>query len=127
MSPDSYLFPKGRVSRADYWLKFYLPYMGIYFLAFALDAFVFGTFDEESGLGIISGIVMILGIWPSIAISIKRLHDRNKSWWYLLIGIIPIVNIWISIEMSFLGGTEGNNDFGSDPRGSPWASTESLA
>ena len=127
MSPSFYLSPKGRVSRADYWLKFYLPVMGILILAIILDIFVLGTFDEETGLGVVTSAVYLLSIWPSIAVAIKRLHDRDKSWWYLLIGIIPIVNIWITIEIYFLGGTQGNNSYGPDPRNEMPESTASLA
>jgi len=105
---------KGRIPRSTYWLKFGLPYMGIIVLMYLLDAGA-GTFNEEVGLGIFSGLFWLIAIYPSIAFAVKRVHDRDRSGWFLLLGIIPIVNIWLSIELGFLKGTSGSNKYGDDP------------
>jgi uncharacterized membrane protein YhaH (DUF805 family) len=63
-------------------------------------------------------VLQVLLIWPSLAVSAKRWHDRDKSAWWILVGLIPIIgNIWILIENGFLRGTEGSNRFGDDPTG----------
>ena len=47
-------------------------------------------------------------------VHIKRFHDRDKSGWWVLIGLIPIIGaIWLLIELGFLKGTPGPNRFGS--------------
>jgi uncharacterized membrane protein YhaH (DUF805 family) len=64
------------------------------------------------------GILILLTIWPSICIYAKRWHDRDKSGWWSLIGLIPIIGgIWMLVECGFLRGTEGPNRFGNDPTG----------
>lgn len=55
-------------------------------------------------------------LWVSFALAIKRLHDRDKSGWFVLINLIPILGgIWFLVEAGFLRGTEGPNQFGPDP------------
>ena len=127
MSPSFYLSPKGRVSRSELWLKFHLPMVCIAILTGLLDVFVFGTYDEGSGFSPISSVFLLLIFWPSIAISIKRLHDRDKSGWFYLLNMVPLINIWVWVEMYILGGTEGENQFGPDPRTETLQNTASLA
>jgi len=73
------------------------------------------SFDQESKIGPFSGILIILSFYPGIAGTIKRAHDRNRSGWFILLSIIPFVNIWVTIELNFLKGTSGDNDYGVDP------------
>ena len=57
--------------------------------------------------------LMVIGYWMSIAISIKRFHDRGKSgWWYLILLIPYIGPIWGLIELGFLRGDPGANAYG---------------
>jgi uncharacterized membrane protein YhaH (DUF805 family) len=106
----------GRATRFDYWVRFTLPYIAGLIVAGVLDAAI-GTMDPKSGIGLFVVIYYLLGIWPSLAVSIKRCHDREHSGWFLLIGLIPIVCIWLLIELGFLRGTEGANRYGADPLG----------
>ena len=115
MSLSFYLSPKGRVSRSELWLKFSLPFMGLLFIAGFADGLI-GTYDEESGLGLLSSIFLLVSLWPSTVVPIKRLHDLNLSGWYLLTMFIPIWSVWSSLKMLFVPGHEGDNYYGSDPR-----------
>ncbi|MGV8998557.1 MAG: DUF805 domain-containing protein [Parvibaculaceae bacterium] len=54
-------------------------------------------------------------LWPTLALGIKRAHDRNHSGWYLLLMLIPLFNVWVIFELACLAGTPGINRFGSDP------------
>ena len=71
---------EGRIPRSVFWLKFYIPVIGINLLAIVLD-YVFGTIHGEYGVGMINSIVGLLLIWPCFAGYIKRLHDRGRSAW----------------------------------------------
>ena len=66
-----------------------------------------------------AGFVMnVLVLWPAIATSVKRWHDRDKSGWWTLINLIPVVGIiWVIVENGFLRGTVGPNRFGEDLTG----------
>jgi uncharacterized membrane protein YhaH (DUF805 family) len=61
------------------------------------------------------GILLLITLWPSLALYAKRWHDRGKSGWWSLIMLIPIIGgIWMLIELGFLRGTDGPNRFGND-------------
>ena len=76
--------------------------------------------NTDSGLlSVIAGLILIVGyialLWASFALQIKRWHDRDKSGWWILIGMIPIIGFWAIIETGCLRGTEGRNSYGDDP------------
>ena len=66
-----------------------------------------------------STVILAFGVlvtWISLAIAVKRYHDRDKSGWWVLIIFLPVIGgIWYLIECGFLRGTDGNNDYGPDP------------
>lgn len=65
-----------------------------------------------------SAIIGLVLLWPSLAVYTKRWHDRNKSGWWTLIGLIPVIGgLWLLIELGFLKGTAGPNQYGPDPLG----------
>ena len=57
----------------------------------------------------------ILVIWTSICINAKRWHDTDKSGWWQLIGLVPLLGLWAFIENGFFRGVTGPNRFGPDP------------
>ena len=70
------------------------------------------------GTGLFGGLVFLALLWPSLAVQVKRWHDRDKSGWMVLINFIPIVGFfWTLIECGFLDGTPGPNRFGPSPKG----------
>ena len=101
----------GRIGGSTYWLRFFLPYVGIYLGLVALDA-ILGTLDENEGVGVLSGIFLLVALYPSLAVAAKRCHDRDRSAWFLLVGVVPILNLWPMIELRFLSGTPGPNRYG---------------
>ena len=75
-------------------------------------------------LGLKSGILAwmiflplyLVPVWMSIVAMAKRCHDRDKSAWWLLVALIPVVGqIWWLVELGCLRGTDGRNRFGIDP------------
>jgi uncharacterized membrane protein YhaH (DUF805 family) len=67
---------------------------------------------------VLIGAYLVLAFWISLAIQIKRWHDRDKSGVWVLIAFIPFVGgLWTLIECGFLDGTEGPNRFGPSPKG----------
>ena len=104
----------GRATRFDYWMRFVLPYfIGALIAAFLDD--VLGTMNSAGGPGVIMIIYFLAALWPNLAVGIKRCHDRGRSGWFLLIGFVPLLNLWLAVELMFLRGTTGPNRFGADP------------
>jgi uncharacterized membrane protein YhaH (DUF805 family) len=115
-SLGNFLFsPQGRISRYQYWVQFVVPYAVLTFVAMAIDLLT-GMYDATTGVGLFSTLFSVLMIWPYLAIHVKRCHDRDRSGWFLLIALIPIVGgIWLFIELGCLRGSIGGNRFGPDP------------
>jgi len=61
-------------------------------------------------------LLYIPTIWIQLAVSVKRWHDRDKSGWWILISLVPLIGaIWALIENGLLRGTPGANSYGPDP------------
>ncbi len=115
MTASQLLFSlEGRIPRSTYWLKFILPYLVIYLVLLLLDH-ALGTVGRDPSVGILSGIFSLVALYPYIAVAVKRCHDRGRSGWFLLVLLIPLVNIWPAVELGFLRGTVGPNEYGPDP------------
>jgi uncharacterized membrane protein YhaH (DUF805 family) len=60
----------------------------------------------------------LLMLWPTLAIHVKRCHDRDQSGFWLLLLCIPVVNFfWWVINLGLLDGTPGPNQYGPSPKG----------
>jgi uncharacterized membrane protein YhaH (DUF805 family) len=114
--------PRGRISRSQYWLKWTLPVFAIN-IALALAIFA-AERAHSTTLGIVfaAGYVAlnIVLVWPSLAILIKRGHDRDWPWPFMLLTFVPLVQFWPLVEYWFLPGTIGSNRFGPDPVPRQW-------
>ena len=103
----------GRAPRAEYWW-FYLLIMVAYVIAMILDS----LFSLDNAVGPYGIVTMVLGLailLPSIAAGIRRLHDTDRSGWWLLIGLIPIVGAIVLLVFFVTQGTAGPNQYGDDP------------
>ena len=119
----------GRIGRQSWWLGLIALVVAEWVIIFILSMLfgqnvtqeaTDGGFSYSSNLSpvgsIIMFIIMIPFIWFGICLSGKRWHDRGKSAWWILIGLIPIIGgIWALVENGFLKGTDGPNQYGPDP------------
>ena len=114
---------QGRANRAKFWLVA----LGIAVVEVILFAVILGgaamSGDPEkiaAAMGPVASIVIlafvVIATWISIAVAVKRYHDRNKSGWWVLIVFVPVIGgLWYLIECGFLRGTSGPNNYGPDP------------
>ena len=110
----------GRSQRMEYWL-FSLFFWGVIIAIMAL-ADLFGALGEGEDMPslpfVIPLVLFILGSFvPSVAVTVRRLHDQDKSGWFYLISFIPYVGGVILFVLMCLGGTPGPNQYGPDPKG----------
>ena len=104
---------EGRIPRRVYWGAM-LATAGIFYAIVFLLFAVFGT--ESSVPAIVVLILYIPVVWISLAVQVKRWHDRDKSGWWVFINVIPLIGpLWSLIEIGCLRGTEGRNQYGYDP------------
>lgn len=98
----------GRARRSEFWW-FYLFYVVAAFAGAAIDA-VAGT-DPLFYL-----VALLAFLLPGIAVSIRRLHDLDKSGWFYLVFLIPLIGFILMIVFYVQEGTTGANEYGPDPR-----------
>ncbi|TCT02974.1 DUF805 domain-containing protein [Aquabacter spiritensis] len=101
----------GRTSRSGYWL-FVLILILIELVAAVLDVVLLGYAIEHGGP--ISGIVHLIHFIPALAIAVRRLHDIDRTGWWLLLYLTVIGGLVVLI-FHILPGTRGANRFGRDP------------
>ena len=83
----------GRASKQEYWM-FFLFMFACYAIAIVLDISL-DLWDSEEDIGLFSGILSLVFLIPYISLTARRFHDINKSGWFQLIFIIPLVG-WIA-------------------------------
>jgi len=110
---QQYAVFSGRAQRAEYWF-FILFYMLGYIILVVVDLLL-GAYNAESGFGLLSGIFLLVHLLPSIAVSVRRLHDIGMTgWWYLLV-IIPIIGPLVLL-IFFVTDSKDNNEYGPNPK-----------
>lgn len=111
MPPARLLFSlQGRIGRRSWWLWGVLALIGFVIYATVLLR-VLGLGARTTDV-----VVNLLVLWPAIAVSVKRWHDRDKSGWWVLVSLIPLVGwLWALVENGLLRGTPGPNRYG-DPQ-----------
>ena len=110
---ENYANFNGRARRSEYWY-FTLGNIILAIIAMILDR----TLGIAGGMGYgpIYGLVALATIVPSIAVGVRRLHDVNKSGWFYLIALVPIIGaIWLLV-LFCTEGTAGTNQYGTDPK-----------
>ena len=152
---------RGRISRSQFWLKWFLPVVAIHLIlgtiiivwaVIAITAvserssdFTFASILAVSLWPITFFMIWVIfwlaTLWPSTAILVKRIHDRNKTGWLVLAYYTPAilqvlvsagagfdsgaasifsvigagVAIWFFVEFGCMRGTVGANQYGADP------------
>jgi uncharacterized membrane protein YhaH (DUF805 family) len=121
----NYAVFKGRSNRSEYW------YFTLFHIIFAIVAilldFSLGLNFSPLPYGAIYALYILGTLLPGLAITVRRLHDLNKSGWWFLIALIPFVgSIWLLVLMAS-EGTRGDNKYGADPNGTTTFDFETQA
>ena len=97
----------GRARRMEFWM----------FTLFSfIIAVVLSCIEYALGIFGLSALYSLAVLLPSIGVSIRRLHDTDRSGWWLLIALIPLVGFIVLLVFYFMEGTNGDNRFGADPK-----------
>ncbi|HLS16517.1 MAG TPA: DUF805 domain-containing protein [Paenalcaligenes sp.] len=105
----------GRSRRKEYWV-FLLFNIIIFFILSLIDNTI-GTFNAQTGVGVLSSIYWLAILIPSIAVGIRRLHDTGRTGWWLLLVFIPIIGPLIVLILMLLDSKPGTNQYGPNPKG----------
>ncbi len=107
---------QGRARRAEYWM--FVLFQILVLVPTAILGIILSGGDPDGAAfnGLILLVALALFI-PSLAVTIRRLHDTNRTGWWYLISFLPLIGgIWLLV-LTVLDGTPGTNRFGPDPKG----------
>ncbi len=126
---------EGRSRRKEFWMFFLFvmivetvllfPIMGTIFAAAASGQSQNGELLATMFSGVGGIMFLILAIFglailiPNLAVQVRRLHDTDRSGWWILLGVVPIINyigMFVLLVFYCLDGTHGPNRFGADPK-----------
>ena len=102
----NYVNFSGRACRSEYWYWVLFVIIG-QFASGVIDSWIGGAF-------ILEGIFFLATILPTVSVGVRRLHDLDRSAWWILLDLVPLVG-WIILLIWFcFKGTDGQNRFGAD-------------
>lgn len=102
----------GRARRTEYWM-----FTLFNLIVMVVLGIILGLIDP-----VLVGLVGLysLGVMiPALAVSVRRLHDTNRSGWWILVSFVPLIGGIILLVLMCLDGTSGDNEFGPDPKQGP--------
>ena len=102
----------GRARRKEYWMFVLFNVI----ISIVLNVLAIAL-HFLSVVGMLYALAVLI---PGIAVGIRRLHDTNRSGWWLLLAIVPLANLALLVFMC-LDGTPGDNQFGPNPKAAPSA------
>lgn len=112
----------GRSRRLEFWMYSLLNVIVIFGML-TIGALSSGSPDRSSaGSGDIDFLIVLFIIWslativPNIAVTVRRLHDQDKSGWLFLTLLIPYIGWVFLLIFACVAGTNGPNQYGDDPR-----------
>ena len=100
---------EGRATRPEYWW-WVLFVVAVAVILQIVGAIVLGA-DSGAG-GVLSGLFYLATFLPGLAVSVRRLHDTDRSGWWLLIAFIPLIGSLVLLYFMVQPGTPGPNRFG---------------
>lgn len=123
MSPFEYMMMpiqryaqfSGRSRRMEYWM-FTVGLIGVSVVISVVEALLGLTGMIGKVTGPISALFTLATIIPSISCAARRLHDQDKSGWWLLLAFVPVLGALVLLVFMFLPGTSGDNQYGADPK-----------
>jgi uncharacterized membrane protein YhaH (DUF805 family) len=105
----------GRARRKEYW--FFQLFNTLFVIALIVVDAMTGTMRGKAGLGLLSLLFILATFLPALGVLVRRLHDTNRSGWWILIGLIPLVGPIIMLVFTFQDSQPGTNQYGPNPKG----------
>lgn len=115
----------GRAQRSEYWWFFLFSIIVSVIITVVETALGLGQgammrggggFEASYNGGPLSMLWSLVNLIPALALSVRRLHDTDRSGWWLLIGLVPLIGVIVLIVFFASKGYPGANRFGDDPR-----------
>ena len=113
---DNYANFEGRARRKEYWM--YVLSVFVLYIGLGIVGGILSIISDTLAM-LVYGVISLLGLAlfiPSLAVTVRRLHDTNKSGWFILVSLIPFVGGLYLLYLEILEGDKGPNQYGPDPK-----------
>jgi len=105
---------RGRARRKEYW--YFMLFSNIFSIVLAIIDGMIGTVSLDARVGLFSGLYILVVLIPSLAVSVRRLHDTDRNGWWLLIALIPLIGAIVLLFFMVQDSTPRENRYGSNPK-----------
>ncbi len=99
---------EGRARRKEFWM------FALFNFIIAIILALIGNMIDFTWISTIYSLAVLV---PSIAVTVRRLHDIGKSGWWWLIGFIPVIGFIVLIVFAIMDSQPGSNQYGPNPKG----------
>jgi uncharacterized membrane protein YhaH (DUF805 family) len=109
----------GRARRKEFWMFLLFHYIFIFltvFLVFSLTGDLYESDETNYVFVTIICTYLLLSFIPSLAITVRRLHDSGKSGWWLLLNLIPYIGWFVILIFTCFDSNPGENKWGPNPK-----------
>lgn len=103
----------GRATRQEYWM--YVLFNSLAMIAFAIVDAVMGTSAKGMMFGLFSAVYLVGTLLPSLAVLVRRLHDTNRSGWWVLLSLVPLGGL-VLLVFAVMDSDAGPNQYGPNPK-----------
>ncbi len=105
----------GRAPRKEYWM--FVLWNSIIVIALTIVISIIAVAINVPSVSAVIYLYYLAIFLPSLAVSVRRLHDTNHSAWWLLISLVPIIGIIVLIVFFVQDSKSGTNEYGPNPKG----------
>jgi uncharacterized membrane protein YhaH (DUF805 family) len=102
-----YVVFEGRARRTEFW---------VFTLISFIISLVLSILDNMLKLGFLDSIYSLAVLLPSLAVTVRRLHDTDRSGWWILIGLVPVVGWIVLLVFMFIDSNPYENQYGPNPK-----------
>ncbi|HEY0014647.1 MAG TPA: DUF805 domain-containing protein [Allosphingosinicella sp.] len=110
----------GRSRRMEYWMfTLFIILFELVMIGWILAAVIAADGEMTAAVALPFILLLLLGLAlfiPSLAVTVRRLHDQDKSGWYYFIAFVPVAGAIVLLVFMCTEGTVGPNRYGPDPK-----------
>lgn len=105
----------GRARRSEYWYFVLFNFIATFVIAFGAGVIAGMLSNDVRGAVAIADLYVLAALLPGLAVSVRRLHDTGRSGWWLLLCLVPLVNL-ILLFFYIEDSQPGTNEYGPNPK-----------
>ena len=112
---SKYVGFSGRARRSEYW--YFALFTFLVSVVSTIFDVVLGTdYEGAASGGLINTVASLALFLPSLAVGVRRLHDTDRSGWWMLITLVPFIGVIVLLVFMLLDSQPGTNRFGPNPK-----------